>query len=175
MLVLAKEAHSYEDGVNKIKDAISSGSALDKLREFIENQGGNKDIVDNYDLLPKASNIIEIKSGKYGYVTKIEAEEVGISAMMLGAGRETKEDELDLAAGIVLNKKVGDYVDEQDTIAYMHVNEMKKFEEAKKKGLGVVSLGSKMIDPPVVKRAQRTIDLALLNNMIKKDWRKQWN
>lgn len=145
MLVLAKEAHSYEDGVNKIKDAISSGSALDKLREFIENQGGNKDIVDNYDLLPKASNIIEVKSGKSGYVAKIEAEEVGISAMMLGAGRETKEDELDLAAGIVLNKKVGDYVDEQDTIAYMHVNEMKKFEEAKKKLIDAYTISEEKI------------------------------
>ena len=131
MLVLAKVVENFEDGIIKIKNAINSGEALDKLKVFIENQGGNKAVVDDYSILGKADNIIAIKSPKAGYISKIEAEEVGISAMMLGAGRETKEDELDLAAGIILEKKVGDFVEENEVLGYMHFNKEEKFEEAK--------------------------------------------
>ena len=101
MLVLAKVAKDFDEGLSMIRDAINSGKALEKLRVFIENQGGNKNVVDDYTLLPQASKIVPIKSNKSGYISKIEAEEVGIAAMILGAGRETKEDVLDLSAGII--------------------------------------------------------------------------
>lgn len=133
MLVLAKVCESFEEGKKMIQDAISSGRALEKLKEFIENQGGDKRVVDDYDLLPKSKNIVPIKSPKSGYISKIEAEEIGVSAMILGAGRETKEDELDLSAGIVLQKKVGDYVNKGDILAYMHYNKEEKFEQAKER------------------------------------------
>ena len=133
MLVLAKVCESFEEGKKMIQDAISSGRALEKLKEFIENQGGDKRVVDDYDLLPKSKNIVPIKSPKSGYISKIEAEEIGVSAMILGAGRETKEDELDLSAGIVLQKKVGDYVNKCDILAYMHYNKEEKFEQAKER------------------------------------------
>ncbi|WP_092924482.1 pyrimidine-nucleoside phosphorylase [Romboutsia hominis] len=133
MLVLAKVCESFEEGKKMIQDAISSGRALEKLKEFIENQGGDKRVVDDYNLLPKSKNIVPIKSPKSGYISKIEAEEIGVSAMILGAGRETKEDELDLSAGIVLQKKVGDYVNEGDVLAYMHYNKEEKFEQAKER------------------------------------------
>lgn len=133
MLVLAKVADDFDDGVDKIRDAISSGRALEKLKVFIENQGGDKNIVDDYTLLPQASEIVPVKSEKSGYVSKIEAEEVGIAAMILGAGRETKEDELDLSVGIVLNKKVGDYVNKDDVLAYIHLNNMEKYKSSEEK------------------------------------------
>lgn len=133
MLVLSKTVNSFDEGIQKIRGAIKSGDALDKLRVFIENQGGDKRIVDDYSLLPKASKIVEIKASKSGFISKIEAEEVGVSAMILGAGRETKEDELDLSAGIVLNKKVGDYVDKDDTLAFMHFNKEEKLQQAKER------------------------------------------
>lgn len=133
MLVLAKVADDFDDGVDKIRDAISSGRALEKLKVFIENQGGDKNIVDDYTLLTQASEIIPVKSEKSGYVSKIEAEEVGIAAMILGAGRETKEDELDLSVGIVLNKKVGDYVNKNDVLAYIHLNNMEKYKSSEEK------------------------------------------
>lgn len=133
MLVLAKVADDFDDGVDKIRDAISSGRAIEKLKVFIENQGGDKNIVDDYTLLPQASEIIPVKSEKSGYVSKIEAEEVGIAAMILGAGRETKEDELDLSVGIVLNKKVGDYVNKDDVLAYIHLNNMEKYKSSEEK------------------------------------------
>ena len=133
MLVSSKIASDYEDGVKRIKEALESGAALEKFKEFVANQGGNPKVADDYSLLPKASHIVEIKSDKTGFIEKIEAETVGVSAMILGAGRETKDDELDLSAGIILKKKVGDFVNEGDTLALMHFNRENKFEDAKER------------------------------------------
>lgn len=146
MLLLAKVVESFEEGKEKIQEAISSGRALDKLREFIDNQGGNSKVVDDYSLLPQAKEILEIKSPKKGYIKKIEAEEVGVSAMILGAGRETKEDELDLSAGIVLAKKVSDFVEEGETIAYMHYNKLDKIEVAKERFLNAYTISDEKVD-----------------------------
>ena len=147
MLVLAKVCESFEEGKKMIQDSISSGRALEKLKEFIENQGGDKRVVDNYELLPKSRNIVPIKSPKSGYISKIEAEEIGVSAMILGAGRETKEDELDLSAGIVLQKKVGDYVNEGDVLAYMHYNKEEKFEQAKERFINAYEIVNEKTQP----------------------------
>jgi pyrimidine-nucleoside phosphorylase len=146
MLLLAKVVESFEEGKAKIQEAISSGSALEKLKEFIENQGGDSRVVDDYTLLPQAKKILEVKSPKKGYIKKIEAEEVGVSAMMLGAGRETKEDELDLSAGIVLTKKVSDFVEEGETIAYMHYNKLDKIEAAKERFLNAYTISDEKVD-----------------------------
>ena len=131
MLLSSKIASDYEDGLRRIKEALKSGAALEKFKEFVSNQGGNPKVVDDYSLLPQAKHIVEIKSEKTGFIDKIEAESIGVSAMVLGAGRETKEDELDLSAGIILKKKVGDFVNEGDTLAVMHFNREDKFEDAK--------------------------------------------
>lgn len=147
MLVLAKVAKDFDEGIEKIRDAISSGKALEKLKVFIENQGGDKNIVDDYSLLPTASKIVEIKSPKSGYISKIEAEEVGVSAMILGAGRETKEDILDLSAGIVLTKKVGDYVNEGDILAYMHLNKEEKLQQAKERFIAAYKIVDDKVEP----------------------------
>ncbi|MGG7060452.1 pyrimidine-nucleoside phosphorylase, partial [Clostridium tertium] len=126
---------------------ISSGKALEKLKVFIENQGGDKNIVDDYSLLPTASKIVEIKSPKSGYISKIEAEEVGVSAMILGAGRETKEDILDLSAGIILTKKVGDYVNEGDILAHMHLNKEEKLQQAKERFIAAYKIVDEKVEP----------------------------
>ncbi|WP_042271916.1 pyrimidine-nucleoside phosphorylase [[Clostridium] dakarense] len=147
MLVLAKVCDDFEDGVQKIREAINSGAALDKLRVFIENQGGDKNIVDDYSLLPTAKNIVPVKALKSGYISKIEAEEVGMAAMILGAGRETKEDILDMAAGIVLEKKVGEYVNEGDILAYIHYDREDKFEASKERFMGAYSIVEEEVVP----------------------------
>ena len=147
MLVLAKVAKNFDEGLKMIREAITSGKAIEKLRVFIENQGGDKNVVDDYTLLPQASKIIPIKANKSGYISQIEAEEVGISAMILGAGRETKDDILDLSAGIVLEKKVGDYVNEGDILAYMHLNKEEKFEQAKERFINAYSIAEEKIEP----------------------------
>ncbi len=133
MLVSSKIASDYEDGVRRIKEALESGAALEKFKEFVVNQGGDSRVAEDYSLLPKAAHTVEIKSEKTGFIEKIEAESVGVSAMILGAGRETKEDELDLSAGIILKKKVGDFVNEGETLAIMHFNRENKLEDAQRR------------------------------------------
>lgn len=133
MLVSSKIASDYEDGVRRIKEALESGAALEKFKEFVANQGGDSRVAEDYSLLPKAAHTVEIKSDKTGFIEKIEAESVGVSAMILGAGRETKEDELDLSAGIILKKKVGDFVNEGETLAIMHFNRENKLEDAQRR------------------------------------------
>lgn len=147
MLVSSKIATNYEDGVRRIKEALESGAALEKLKEFVTNQGGNPMIAEDYSLFPQASHIVEIKSEKTGYIDKIEAEAIGVSAMVLGAGRETKEDELDLSAGIILKKKVGDFVNEGDTLAVMHFNREEKFEDAKRRFMNAYIITEEKAEP----------------------------
>ena len=147
MLVLAKNVDTFEEGLDKIRNVIKDGSAIEKLKVFIENQGGDKRIVDDYSLLPQASIAEEIKAPKSGYISRIEAEEVGISAMMLGAGRETKEDILDLSAGIILTKKVGDYVNEGDVIATMYLNKEEKLKSAKERFINAYTIVDEKVEP----------------------------
>lgn len=131
MLLLGKVVYSFDKGVIKIREAISSGKALDKLKEFIENQGGNPSVVDDYSLFKRSKGVYELKSTESGFIHKIAAEEVGVSAMILGAGRETKKDVLDLSVGIILNKKVGDYVKEGEVLAYIHYSDDEKLKSSK--------------------------------------------
>lgn len=146
MLVLSKVAHDFEDGVEKIRESIKSGTAIQKLKEFIENQGGNKDVVDDYSLFKKSKYKYPVKSTKSGYIGKIKAEDVGVSAMILGAGRETKDDILDLSAGIILEKKVGDYVNEGEVLAYMYYNDEQKLSLAKRRFIDSYSIVDSKIE-----------------------------
>lgn len=122
MCVLGGAFDSFEDGYKSLKDIIESGKAIEKLKELVEIQGGDKTVIDNPEKLPNARHHIEVKSLKSGYIEFIDAEEVGISAMLLGAGRKTKEDKIDHAAGISLKKKMGEYIEDGETIAVLHTN-----------------------------------------------------
>ncbi|KRQ86809.1 Pyrimidine-nucleoside phosphorylase [Caloramator mitchellensis] len=133
MLILANKADTVEKARKILEETITSGSALNKFKEFVVAQGGNPDVIDNPELLPTAKNVIEYKAKKSGYINKIVAIDVGIAALVLGAGRETKESEVDLAVGIVLNKKVGDYVNEGETLCYIHVNDMSKLADCERR------------------------------------------
>ncbi|MEG0398133.1 MAG: pyrimidine-nucleoside phosphorylase, partial [Cetobacterium sp.] len=106
-----------------VKDVIKNGTALIHLKEFLSASGANPNLVDDYSLLPQFKNEFEVKSKKSGWISKIEAEEVGKAAMVLGAGRETKEDVIDHSVGVLLKKKVGDYVEEGETLAIIQYNE----------------------------------------------------
>ncbi len=136
MVVLAEKAKTVEEAREMLLKVIEDGSALKKLREFIESQGGNGNQVDNTELLPKAKYIVEVKSEVDGYVSKIDSERIGLIAMELGAGRATKEDTVDLAVGIVLNKKRSDKVAKGDVLAYIHSNDEGKIEKASKDIIG---------------------------------------
>lgn len=116
-----------------LEETIKTGSAYEKFKEFVKAQGGDVSVIENTDLLPKAKHVIEVKVDKEGYINKIVANEIGIAALILGAGRETKESTIDPAVGIVIKEKVGTFVKKGDVIAYIHTNDLEKAKEAEKK------------------------------------------
>ena len=126
MLMVAEIAENEQQAREMLKEAVDSGKALDKLAELVEAQGGDKRMVYETDLLPKASSITPLLSEKDGYVEKIQCDEVGICSLILGGGRETKESVIDLSVGIVLTKKVGSHVKAGEPLAYIHSNEEAK-------------------------------------------------
>ncbi len=118
-------ADTKEQAFAMIDEKIAKKEGLKKLAEFVEAQGGNAEEVYHPELLPKAEFEMEIRADKEGYISHIQCEEIGICSMMLGGGREKKEDIIDPAVGIVLKKKVGDYVNDGDVLAVMHYNSAK--------------------------------------------------
>lgn len=133
MLMLAGKAGSLDEAGAMLKDSIASGTALRKFREFVKAQGGDDSVAENTELLPKSRYVYELKSEQDGYVESINAEEVGKSSLILGAGRETKESSVDLSVGILLHKKVGDCINIGQTIASVYGNSMEKIELCKEK------------------------------------------
>lgn len=122
MVVLAERASTLEEARQLLNEAIENGSALDKFKTFLENQGGDASVVDSPELLPTAEYQIDYKAKSSGVVSELIANEIGVASMMLGAGRQTKEDDIDLSVGIVLNKKVGDKVNVGESLLTIHSN-----------------------------------------------------
>ena len=132
MLLCAKMAESEEEARKMLMENIENGKGLEKLKDFIKAQGGDITPIDDYSKFPQAKYVEKVTSPVDGYITKIHAEAFGLIAMELGAGRATKESEIDLAVGIVLNKKRGEKVNKGDVLAYIHSNSEEKIEKARK-------------------------------------------
>lgn len=128
-------------------DVIENGSALKKLAELVEYQNGDANAVYNTELLPKASIVKEFVSGYDGYVSNIQCLDVGNCAMILGGGRETKESIIDLSVGIVLNKKVGDYVKKGESLATFYANDENKLKQAFERFSGTYSFCDTKAEP----------------------------
>jgi pyrimidine-nucleoside phosphorylase len=122
MTVLAGIADSQEQARTLLEEAIASGAALRKFKTFLAAQGGDATVVDEPWRLPTAAYTFEVPARSPGYVSNIAAEKMGLAAMLLGAGRATKESSIDLAVGIVLHKKVGDSVEAGQSLATIHAN-----------------------------------------------------
>lgn len=122
MVVVGGKAKDLEEARTMLQQAIEDGSALETFRTFLENQDGDGSVVDDLSQLPQAKYKIELPAQSSGVVTEIIANEVGVASMMLGAGRQTKEDDIDLSVGLVLHKKVGDKVSEGDALLTIHSN-----------------------------------------------------
>ena len=132
-----------EEGRNKLIKIIEEGKAFNKFKEIVMAQGGNLRVVENPELLPLAKYCLKIKADKSGYIQKIDSRLIGESAMILGAGREKKESEIDLSVGIVLKKKVGSKIDISEDLAEVYYNNLEKLKEAKKKLLSSFTIGNK--------------------------------
>ncbi|POD85577.1 pyrimidine-nucleoside phosphorylase [Bacillus subtilis] len=122
MVVLAKKADTLDEARAKLEEVMKNGKALEKFKDFLKNQGGDSSIVDDPSKLPQAAYQIDVPAKEAGVVSEIVADEIGVAAMLLGAGRATKEDEIDLAVGIMLRKKVGDKVEKGETLVTLYAN-----------------------------------------------------
>ena len=103
-----------------------------KFKEFIGAQGGNVETIEDVSLLPTAKVFLKYNAKKSGYISKIEAEKLGIASMMLGGGRAKKTDSIDYGVGIVLDKKLGDFVKEGEPLLTLHINNEDKVDEVMK-------------------------------------------
>lgn len=122
-LLMTGKCQSENEANELIDEKIKSREALNKLKEMISYQGGDENVVENYSLLPQPKQVIEVKATKDGYIERLEALEIGLAAMLLGAGREAKEDIIDASVGIKVLKHVGDYVSKDDTLSLIYAND----------------------------------------------------
>jgi pyrimidine-nucleoside phosphorylase len=122
MVVLAGKADNLEEAKLKLEEAVASGRALETFRTFLAAQGGDASVIDDLTRLPTAPYIYEVPALQDGYIAAIIADQIGTAAMLLGAGRQTKESVIDLAVGLVLHKKMGDPVKKGESLVTVHAN-----------------------------------------------------
>lgn len=156
MLIAGGRAKDEQKARAMLAEVISDGSALNKLEQFVQAQGGNPAAVRNPSLLPKASIVEEIPAPCSGYVEKIDCEEIGICSLILGGGRETKESVIDLSVGLILHKKVGDYVEAGQSLAAIHANDRQKLVTAKERFLKAYHMTEKKVNRKPLIRGQVT-------------------
>ncbi len=130
MLIAAGKATSYKEAETMIDGVIADGRALDKMADFIEAQGGDRQVAYDTDRLPRGAQVVKLISDQAGVVSAIDAELVGKACMALGGGRETKESQIDLSVGIYLDRKIGENVEAGTTMATVYGNDAAKIEHA---------------------------------------------
>lgn len=122
MVVLAGKADSLDEARRQLEAVMKNGQAIEKFKQLVRDQGGDSSVIDHPERLPEAAYKIDLPAKTSGFVSSMIADEIGIAAMQLGAGRATKEDVVDFAVGIVLNKKVGDAVKAGESLLTIHSN-----------------------------------------------------
>jgi thymidine phosphorylase len=130
MIFLARVAPTLDDARELAQKKLLDGSGYKKLKEVIAAQGGNPQVLDRFELLPNATGAREVTSPRGGYVTAIDAEDIGRASSMIGAGRDTKEDAIDPAVGVILEVKVGQKVDLGAVLCRLYYTSEEKLEEA---------------------------------------------
>lgn len=149
MVVLANKADSFEEARIMLEENLSNGKAFDKFKTFLSSQGGDSRVADQPELLPEAEYKIEFLAEEPGKIASIDANGLGVAALMLGAGRVTKESVIDLAVGIMLNKKVGDSVDVGDSLLTIHTNN-ESVEEVEKKIRESIKITTASVEKPIL-------------------------
>lgn len=145
MIKLAGKGDNLEENKKAMLENIENGKAYNKFLELIENQNGDKSYIENTENFEKAKFIIPVYSEESGYISEIDAKEIGKLSVFLGAGREKKEDKIDNSVGIIFNKKVGNKVAKEEILAYIHANDVKKLEEASKKIKDIIKISKKTV------------------------------
>ena len=130
IIKLAERGEDLEENRKMLIESIKSGKALAKFKELVNNQGGDTSYIEDVNKFEKAKYILPVIAKEDGYVKTLNAEKVGVTSVHLGAGRVKKEDSIDKAVGIILNKKIADKVQKGDTLAYVHANDETKGKQA---------------------------------------------
>ncbi|MBO8176673.1 MAG: pyrimidine-nucleoside phosphorylase [Bacillus sp. (in: Bacteria)] len=149
MVYLAEKADSLEEARQKLQQVIEDGSALETFKKFLQAQGGDPSVVDHPERLPQAKYVVELEAKEDGYVSEIVADEIGTAAMLLGAGRATKESQIDLAVGLVLRKKIGDYVQKGESLVTIHSN-FEDIEQIKQKLYNNIRISKEKVEAPTL-------------------------
>ena len=149
MVFLAKKANSLKEAREKLENVIKDGSALDTFKVFLSSQGGDASVVDDPQKLPQAKYTFELEAKQDGYVSEIAADEIGTAAMLLGAGRATKESEIDLAVGLMLRKKIGDQVQKGESLVTIYSN-FENVEEVRKMLYENIAMSTEKVPAPVL-------------------------
>jgi pyrimidine-nucleoside phosphorylase len=147
LLILAGRVGDLQGGKKLSLEALENGSAFEKFHKLVQAQGGDVSMVDEPSRLPKASIIETVSSPAKGYLKEIDAREIGLSAMELGAGREKKGDPIDYAVGIVLKHKVGDWVDDGEALFEIHANDQDRCLNAMKRVLAAHEFSHSRVSP----------------------------
>ena len=148
MVKLAGKGENIEENKARLLENIENGKGYEKFIQLVENQGGDSSYIKNTNQFTKANYIENVYSQKNGYVQSMNAKEIGKIVCDLGAGRIRKEDNIDNAVGIILNKKVSDKVEKDDLLVTIYANSKEKLEEAKKNLLEVIKIENKEIEKP---------------------------
>ncbi len=151
MLVLSDIAGSDAEAESMLVRAIEDGSGYRKLKEMLVEMGGDSVYLDNPDMLVRVQEIIPVYRADKGYISHIDAKNIGIAAQLLGAGRERAEDSIDPAVGILMKKRFGEFVDAGEAFAYMYVNDRANLKEARSKLIDSIKLSdSRPEQPPLI-------------------------
>ncbi len=146
MVKLAGKGSNIEENKKMLLENIQNGKAYNKFIELVQNQGGDIEYVKDVTKFEKAKIIQEVISTTEGYVQESNAEEIGKLSCDLGAGRKTKKDKIDLQVGIILNKKIGDFVNKGDKLATIYANDMKKAKDTENELLRIYRIGKEKIE-----------------------------
>lgn len=133
---------SYEESLKRVTDALESGKAYCKMKEWISAQGGDAAFIDNTELFEKAEYSYEILSDSDGYISAMDTEKIGLSSVILGAGRASKEDKIDFSAGIIIDKKTGDKIKKGEKIATLFTNNETSLQDAEKTYLSALTVSA---------------------------------
>lgn len=153
LIQMAGKATSFKEGYEILEKQLENGEALEYFKKFIKGQDGSIDFIDDYSLLPSAKIIENIYPLKEGYVKSINSTEVGISSLILGAGRENIEDEIDHSAGIYILNKIGDFVKKDEPLAVMYTNDKNKIKIAKERFFNSFEIVSEKVKKPQLIKA----------------------
>ena len=132
MFYLGGRSGSLAEGKKLAAEMIASGRARDKFREIIRLQGGDAAVVDDPSRLPRARQTAEVPSPASGYVAGVQCEQLGMAGVVLGGGREKKEDSIDPAVGLVFDKKVGEAVKQGEPLCTIHYNSEARLQQARR-------------------------------------------